>query len=127
MKITDHRGCLELQRLPGAGFPYLRLAARIQAGSGVFTGENKGVMYCGGAYGKELLQSFKAFTIKDVRVELTEGCHLELHRHPRGDVEVRFVISVFRSGSETSMQGLVTVDGEYSSKFMEELWKEIAD
>lgn len=126
MKIIDQNGYLELKRHADTEFPYLHLTAKIQTGSGMFTGENNGVMYGGGDPGKEQLHRFITFQANEVQVELTEGCWLELHRLPVGNIEVQFVISVFRSGSETSMSGFITVDGEYSLKFMEELWNEIA-
>ncbi len=126
MKITDHNGYLELKRTDDPVFPYLRIAASIQTGSGNFAGENNGVFYGGGEAGKEQLQQLKSFQATEARVELTEGCWLDVRRLPRGNMEVRFEITVVRSGSETSMSGLVTVDGEYSLQFIEELWNEIA-
>lgn len=126
MKITDNTGYLELKRTDDPEFPYLRIAATIQTSSGNFVGENSGVMYGGGEAGKEQLQRFRSFKANEVRVELTEGCGLIVRRLPRGNMEVQFVIAVSGNGSETSMKGLVTVEGEYAWQFVEELWSEIA-
>ena len=126
MKIEDHNGYLELERTDVAEFPYLRIAAVIETSSGKFCGENNAVFYGGGEAGKAQLNRLRSFELDEARIELTEGCWLEVRRFRRGNMEVRFQIVVVRSGTETSLSGLIAVEGEYAVQFVEALRKQIA-
>ena len=121
MKITDNNGYLQLNRTHDPDFPYLRIAASINTSSGNFSGENSGIFYGGGDAGKEELQRLRSFETNQAQVEFTEGCRLQIRRFPRGNMEVQFQVSVVRNGSEISMSGQISVEGEYATQFVESL------
>jgi len=101
--------------------PYSGFA--IMAGCGyddsVFTGSNGTVHFDKSPEAEASFAEFEALQRNSTRINLTEGCSIQLSRQSRGDIEVAFQISRYRLGANLS--GLIVVEGENSSGFLREL------
>ena len=126
MKITDRSSSLELEKTDDPEFRYMRITASLRTRSGAFSAENTGVLFGGGEAGKAELRRFKEFETNKVRVELTEGCWLEVSRLPRGNMEIDFQIAVIEGNSTTSLKSRLEVEGEHALEFLDALSHEIA-
>lgn len=126
MRVTSGEGYLALERTDDPDFPYLHLSALVQTRRGRFCGENDGVFYAGGQEGLEAFARFRSFESNEIRIELTEGCWLDIRRLTRGNLRIDFAITIVGNDGETTMSGHTGVDGEFARGLLDELAKVIA-
>ncbi len=105
-------------RDPDSGFS---ISARFGYGDTIFSGANDAVHFDRADAAKKSFREFEALQRNETRIDLTEGCFLELTRQSRGDIRVDFEIRCYRI--EARVQGRVLVTGEDSTGFLRELGK----
>ena len=123
MRIGTNDNHLIIERTSDPDFPYYEISARLNVGRGVLSGSNDGVFYCGGAKGRCALRAYLELGVHEVSLDFTEDCWIKIVRHARGNLTVRFQISV----GDTAMKGVIALDGEYSQGISSELRKLLAE
>lgn len=101
--------------------PYSGFAIRAGCGydDSIFTGSNGTVHFDKSPEAEESFSEFEALRKHTTRIDLTEGCSLQLSRQSRGDIEVAFQISRYRL--RATLSGLILVEGENSTGFLRDL------
>jgi hypothetical protein len=88
-----------------------------------FYGKNDAVMFSVDDKLKTNFSEFQDFKRHDVNIIMTESCKLSLKRDHHGNITVKYRIGYWKLGSETGLDGIVQVDGEWCQSFLAELKK----
>ena len=121
MRIGTESDYLEIIPHIDGEYPYFHFIAELDERRGTFRGENNGVLFAGGEATINKLEEFADHQLKEVQVNFTEDCQLNIVRDPHGELTIHFVISVIVVSTKTSMHGSVQVDGELALSTIKEL------
>lgn len=103
------------------------IEAGIENSRSSFYGKNNAVMFSVDEKLKSDFKKFQDFSIKEMKIIMTEGCYLHLIREPHGNIIVKYRIGYWKPGSDTGIEGVARIDGEWSQSFLKELKKMILD